>query len=97
MQERHVNFYSHILGRSLELYVTGHWGFPILMFPTSMGSANQNRDMGLLNSISGLINEGKVKIYNIGSIDFETFMAKISAHMIEHTIMNYILGFWQTN
>lgn len=81
MQERHIHFYSHIIGKSLDLYVTGHWGHPILMFPTSMGNAHQNRDMGLLGSISNFIDEGKVKTYNIGSIDFETFYGKnISPH-----------------
>ena len=65
MQERHIHFYSHIIGKSLDLFVTGHWGHPILMFPTSMGNAHQNRDMGLLGSISNFINEGKVKTYNI--------------------------------
>jgi esterase/lipase superfamily enzyme len=76
MQEKYINFYSNILGRSLDLLVSGHWGFPILMFPTSMGNAFQNRDSGLLNSISGYINEGKVKTFNIGSLDFDTFYAK---------------------
>ncbi len=73
MQERHIHFYSHIIGRSLDLYVTGHWGQPILMFPTSMGSAHQNRDMGILGSIHNYINDRKIKTYNIASIDFETF------------------------
>lgn len=87
MKEEYINFYSHILGRPIELLVTGHWGYPLLMFPTSMGNAFQNRDSGLLNSISSLINEGKIKTYNIGSIDFETFYGK---HLPAHIkIKNY--------
>lgn len=89
MQERHVQFYSHILGRNLDLFVSGHWGKPILMFPTSMGNAYQNRDMGLLNSIQGYIEGGIVKTYNIGSLDSETFYGK---HLSPHDrIYNYEL------
>lgn len=81
MQERHVSFYSGILGINLDLFVTGHWGQPVLMFPTSMGDAWQNRDMGLLNSVRGFIDSGQIKTYNIGSIDRETFYAK---HLSPH-------------
>ena len=56
MQEEHIDFHSHILGKSLDLLITGHWGYPILMFPTSMGTAFQNRDSGLLKSIEPLLN-----------------------------------------
>ncbi len=81
MQERNINFYSHILGKHLHLQVNGHWGYPVLMFPTSMGQVSQNKDMGLLDSVAPLINNGTIKTYNIGTIDFETFYGKkISPH-----------------
>ncbi len=87
MQEEHINFYSHILGRTMDLHVAGHWGFPVLMFPTSMGNAYQNRDSGLLKSVEGYINEGKIKAYNIASLDNETFYGKrLPAHI---KIYNY--------
>ncbi len=73
MQERHANFYFHIIGQSIKRYETGQWGLPFLMFPTSKESANQNHGAWLLNSIYCFINEGVVKIYNIGSIYFEAF------------------------
>lgn len=76
MQENVINFYSHVMGRSIDLLVTGHWGYPILMFPTSMGNAFQNRDSGLLEAIRPWIDGGRVKTYNIDSIDFQSFYAK---------------------
>jgi esterase/lipase superfamily enzyme len=76
MQEKHIKFYSHVLGRDMDLLVNGHWGYPILMFPTSMGNYLQNRDFGLMDSISHLIDAGKIKTYNIDSIDFQSFYAK---------------------
>ncbi|MFN3849932.1 MAG: alpha/beta hydrolase-fold protein [Spirosomataceae bacterium] len=89
MQEKHIKFYSHILGRDMDLLVSGHWGYPVLMFPTSMGNYLQNRDFGLNNSIANLVDSGKVKLYNIDSIDFQSFYAKDLAPGIK--IYNYNL------
>lgn len=43
-QITHTDYYSHILGMSLQVEVTGHFGYPIIMFPTSQGSYTQNAD-----------------------------------------------------
>jgi esterase/lipase superfamily enzyme len=89
MQERHVNFYSHILKKTIDLLISGHWGFPVLMFPTSMGNAFQNRDTGLLEAVGIQISNGLIKTYNIGSIDSETFYGK---HLnAQEKILNYNL------
>ncbi len=81
MQERNINFYSHILGKNLSLQIIGHWGYPVLMFPTSMGSVSQNKDMGLIHSAKQWIDAGKIKTYNIETVDFESFYGKnISPH-----------------
>jgi len=76
MQEEHINFYSHILGRDIEVVIHGHWGFPVVMFPTSMGNVYQNRDFGLLNAVENKINNGEIKVFNVASIDFDTFYGK---------------------
>ncbi|WP_300671798.1 alpha/beta hydrolase-fold protein [Soonwooa sp.] len=75
MHIEHTDFYSHILGRSLKVEVTGHFGYPIVMFPTSQGSYTQNADFHLNGSISSFINDGKVKLYNVETIDKDTFYA----------------------
>jgi esterase/lipase superfamily enzyme len=73
MQEKHIQFYSHILSRNIDLLVHGDWGYPILMFPTSMGRFYQNKDFGLVDSVKDFINSGKIKIYNVDTIDNLTF------------------------
>ena len=89
MQEKHLKFYSHILGREIDLLVSGHWGYPILMFPTSMGNYLQNKDFGLLDTVADLVDAGKIKLYNIGSIDFDSFYSKdLPSHV---KIYNYNL------
>lgn len=75
MQIEHTEYYSHILGRNLKIEITGHFGYPIIMFPTSQGSYTQNTDFHLNESISTFIDDGKVKLYNIETIDKDTFYA----------------------
>ncbi|KIA90440.1 alpha/beta hydrolase-fold protein [Kaistella jeonii] len=85
----HTDFYSHILGMSLKVEVTGHFGHPILMFPTSNGDYTQNHDFKLNESINWFVEHGKVKLYNIETIDKYSFYDK-NIHPSER-IRNYEL------
>lgn len=76
LQEVYEKFYSPSLGREIEMLVFGHWGYPVLLFPTSMGKYYQNRDFKLIESAQWFINKGKVKIYCIDSVDSDSWYAK---------------------
>lgn len=65
----HTDYYSHILGMSLSVEVTGHYGYPIIMFPTSRGSYTQNHDFYLNDSVNWFVEQGLIKLYNIQTID----------------------------
>lgn len=69
MQEQYIKWYSPNLSKDIEMLVFGHSGYPVLLFPTSMGRYYQNKDFGLIQSAEWFINNGKVKIYCIDSID----------------------------
>lgn len=69
----YLQYYSNTLGRNINLEITGHWGYPILMFPSSGGQFTQNTDFGLVGSVMNFIDEGKVKIYNVETIDMLSF------------------------
>lgn len=84
---RYLHFYSHILQRNLQLEVTGNWGYPILMFPTSHGSFVQNRDFKLNDSVMQYVEQGKIKLYNIETLDGLTFYNKSMS--VDHKIHNY--------
>lgn len=75
-QLNYTKYYSHNLNREMNLEVTGHWGHPILMFPSSYGSFIQNRDFGLNGSVNQFIEEGRIKLYNIETIDGLSFYAE---------------------
>ncbi len=74
-QTEHHQFYSHILQRELQVEVTGTYGYPIIMFPTSRGSYLQNHDFHLNESIQWFTEQGKVKLYNIETLDTENLYA----------------------
>jgi esterase/lipase superfamily enzyme len=76
VKETHHKWYSPTLGREIDLLVFGEWGYPIVLFPTSMGSFYENKDQGLIKAAEWFINSGKVKIYCVGSLDKESWYAK---------------------
>ncbi len=89
MKESHSKVFSGNLGIELEMEVYGHWGYPILAFPTSLGRYSQNKDFKLVDSVANLMEAGKVKLYCIDSIDTFSFYNE-SMHP-EQRIHNYIL------
>lgn len=76
MEERYVRFYSHHLGRDIEMLAYGHWGHPVLIFPTTMGRYFEAKDFRLIESISWHLNNGVVKVYCPDSIDKDSWYAK---------------------
>lgn len=75
-QVEYTDYYSQILGRSIKVQITGHFGYPIIMFPTSQGSFTQNSDFGLNDSVSHFTDSGKIKLFNLETIDEFSFYAK---------------------
>lgn len=69
MGEEYKKWYSHNLNADFELLAFGHAGYPILLFPTSMGRYYESKDFKMIDSISWFIEEGKVKVYCVDSID----------------------------
>jgi esterase/lipase superfamily enzyme len=88
LEEKHIKYYSHHLGRDIDLLVFGSWGYPVLLFPTTLGRYYQAKDMGLIASVQHLIESGKYKIYCIDSIDADSWYAK---HLNpEYRVLNHI-------
>ncbi|MCS6821903.1 MAG: alpha/beta hydrolase-fold protein [Microscillaceae bacterium] len=75
MQESYHRFYSHRLGREISMLVFGHWGYPVLIFPTSRGRYYEAKDFKLVESARWFIETGKIKLYCIDSIDVDSWYA----------------------
>ena len=89
MKESYVSYYSHHLGRNMEMLVYGDWGYPVLVFPTTMGRFYEARDFHLTEAARGHIEAGRVKLYCIDSIDSASWYAR---HLHPATrIWNHVL------
>ena len=69
MKEELQKWHSPSLNREMETLVFGHSGYPIILFPTSMGRYYENKDFKLIESVQNFIEEGKIKIYCPDGID----------------------------
>lgn len=69
MYEHYHRWYSTSLNREMEVLAFGTRGYPVMLFPTSMGRFYENRDFKLLDSVAWFVNEGLVKIYCPDGID----------------------------
>ncbi|MEV6595542.1 alpha/beta hydrolase-fold protein [Actinoplanes sp. NPDC051346] len=63
-------------GRSGTVAVYGHWGRPVLAFPTEGGDAWEFSRTGMIGAVEHLINAGRVKLYCVDSFDAETWSAQ---------------------
>ncbi|MHC4958120.1 MAG: alpha/beta fold hydrolase [Planctomycetota bacterium] len=72
--ERHDDsFQSRVLGRETKYLWFGHAGRALVMFPTSTGKYNENEDFGLIDALAGPINEGRLQVCCIESVNNETW------------------------
>ncbi|MFT4033242.1 MAG: alpha/beta fold hydrolase [Siphonobacter sp.] len=76
MKENYIKYYSHRLGRDIELLIFGHWGYPVLIFPTTMGRYYEAKDFKLIEAVRPLVEQGKVKLYCVDSIDRDSWYGK---------------------
>lgn len=55
--------------------VYGHYGRPVLAFPSEYGYARQFADRGMVSAVHDLIEAGRVKLYCVDSFDAGTWSA----------------------
>ena len=69
MERRHVELHAPAIGGSGALLAYGHWGRPVLAFPTEGGGAVEYENAGMVHAIAGLVEDGRVKLYCVDSYD----------------------------
>jgi esterase/lipase superfamily enzyme len=55
--------------------VHGHWGRPVLLFPTEQGSAHDAVSNGMVGAVGELLTAGRVKLYCVDSFDAASWSA----------------------
>jgi len=73
MQIEEHFWHSPNLDRQMALKVYGHWGTPVLAFPCSRGRYFDYEGMGMVAALSGFIDNGRVKLFCVDSIDGESW------------------------
>jgi esterase/lipase superfamily enzyme len=69
MHEHLHRWYSPNLNQDIEVLAFGTHGYPVILFPTSLGRYYENKDFKLIESVSWFIDQGLVKIYCPDGID----------------------------
>ncbi len=67
-------WYSPSLGNHMEIVSYGHWGFPLLLFPTAAADYLEYERFLLIDALEDQINAGKVRVYSINSINKEAWL-----------------------
>ena len=76
MNREYHKWYSHRLGRDMELLVFGHAGTPLLVFPSSMGKYYEYEDRGMVQTLQWQIDTGQLMLFCVDSVDSESWYNK---------------------
>lgn len=63
MIRRHERLPDPHMGRPIHIWCFGHWGAPVLAFPTAAGFAHEWDRQSMVEALGGLIEAGKIKLY----------------------------------
>lgn len=87
MHEEYFKWYSQSLSMDFEMLKFGHRGYPLIIFPSTMGRYHESKDFGLIDTAKWFLDEGLVQIYCPDSIDKHSWYNK-SIHPA-HRVRNH--------
>jgi esterase/lipase superfamily enzyme len=68
-----TSWHSGRVGQSINLVRWGHYGQPVLMFPTAGGDAEEVERMGVIGAVWPMIEAGRIKVYSCDSVAGRAF------------------------
>ena len=87
MQETFTEFYSHHLGHNIKVLTFGHQGYPVVVFPTTLGSYYEAKDRGMIEAVRWFIDRGFIQVFCPDSINNASWYANIHPkHRLERHI-----------
>ena len=81
--KQNLRWYSERLQQHIQVVRWGHWGKPVLLFPTAGGDAEEVERFHLIGALWGMLEEGRIKVYSCDSVPGRTWLHDPS---IEHCI-----------
>ena len=76
LHERHHKWYSPTLGKDFEMLSYGERGYPVVVFPTTMGRFYEPKDFLLVDSAKWFVEQGLCQIYLVDSINEMSWYGK---------------------
>ena len=101
-------WHSPTLGQPMPIVAYGHWGHPLLLFPTAAADFLENERFFLLRSIEGALRDGRVRVFSINSINRQAWMDRglpvaeqarrqaLYARYVEEEVVPYVRHACQT-
>lgn len=92
-------WYSSRLEQDITLCRWGHYGQPVLLFPTAGGDAEEVERMHLIASVAPLIEAGRIKVYSVdsvagralaesqGSVEHRCWLLKQTGEYVAHEVL----------
>jgi esterase/lipase superfamily enzyme len=76
MQREHHRWYSHRLGRDMDVLVYGHYGSPMVVFPTSGGDHREYEGQGMIDTLAHHIDGGRLKVFAVNGVNNDSWYNK---------------------
>jgi esterase/lipase superfamily enzyme len=101
-------WHSPILGQAMPIVAYGHWGHPLLLFPTAAADFLENERFFLIQAIEPAIRDGRVRVFSINSINSQAWMDRglpvaeqarrqaLYARYVEEEVVPYVRGVCRT-
>ena len=86
MHREYHRWYSHRLNRDMGVVVYGHYGLPILAFPTSGGDEWEQEGQGMIGALGPYLEEGRIRVFSINGVNNDSFQNK-GAHPFHRSWM----------
>jgi esterase/lipase superfamily enzyme len=69
MSRRDIDLWSPAIGSAGTVLAYGHFGRPVLVFPSEAGRAADFESNGMIDAVADLLDTGRVKLYCVDSYD----------------------------
>jgi len=76
MRRDDINLEAPSIGGEGNVIAYGHYGRPVLVFPSEQGQAWDYENNGMIGVLSDLIERGRIKVYCVDSFDAGSWVRK---------------------
>ncbi len=81
-------WYSHRVEQDIGLVRWGYWGYPVLVFPTAGGDAEEIERMNLVAALAPMIDGGRIKVYSCDNVAGRAIAARTGSVAYRSALLN---------